>query len=130
MEEAEAEQQIQVFCVMDSIKYISAALDESIFTWSEPLEAGFLDYVDSMKFQRGLIHGRWVSDIDMVERVARDLVIRGYFSDDGGSNSSAAGDQADHLKYSTLRMDLLRTNSTAQRDQQADQESARDPPPV
>ena len=115
---------------MDSIKYISAALDESIFTWSEPLEAGFLDYVDSMKFQRGLIHGRWVSDIDMVERVARDLVIRGYFSDDGGSNSSAAGDQADHLKYSTLRMDLLRTNSTAQRDQQADQESARDPPAV
>ena len=57
-------------------------LEASIFTWSEPLGASFAAYVaDSHRFKANIIHNRWVLDINMLERVAKDEVIRGYFSD-------------------------------------------------
>ena len=88
-------------CVMDSIIYVSEMLEQSIFTWSDGLEEEFLKYVDSEEFQRCLSSGNWVLELDMVEKVAKDLVIRGYFSD---NDDDADGD--DHLKYSTIQTDL------------------------
>ena len=38
------------YCVVDSIMYVSEMLEQSIFTWSDALEAIFLDYVDSAEF--------------------------------------------------------------------------------
>ena len=95
------EREVKYVCVMDSIIYVSEMLEQSIFTWSDGLEEEFLEYVDSEEFQRCLSSGNWVLELDMVEKVAKDLVIRGYFSD---NDDDADGD--DHLKYSTIQTDL------------------------
>ena len=57
-------------------------LEESIFTWSEPLSERFAEYIDSRQFKNSVIRRKWVLDINLLERVAKDEVIRGYFSDD------------------------------------------------
>ena len=62
--------------------YCNEMLDASIFTWSEELGERFAEYVDSKEFKNSVIRRKWVIDINMLERVARDEVIRGYFSDD------------------------------------------------
>ena len=46
----------------------------------------------------------WVREIDLLERVAKYEVIRGYFSDE--DDVSAQQQQCDDLNYSSLKLDL------------------------
>ena len=71
-----------MYCILDAMMYCNDMLEASIFTWSEELGERFAEYVDSKEFKNSVIRRKWVIDINMLERVARDEVIRGYFSDD------------------------------------------------
>ena len=78
-------------------------LEGSIFTWSEELEANFGTYIDSKDFKNSVLQRKWVKDINLVERIAKDQVIRGYFVDDDlVCNSDSFLD----LKFSVLKQDL------------------------
>lgn len=50
-----------------------------------------------------MLRRKWVLDIDMLEKIAKDEVIRGYFSDEDSS-------VADQMRYSTIKMDLQMSN--------------------
>ena len=56
-------------------------LEDSFFTWSEQMLYDFGVYIDSKQFKRNVLHRKWLLEINLVERVAKDEVIRGYFSD-------------------------------------------------
>ena len=75
-------------------------LEGSIFTWSEELETNFGTYIDSKDFKNSVLQRKWVKDINLVERIAKDQVIRGYFVDDDlVCNSDSFLD----LKFSVLK---------------------------
>lgn len=76
-------------------------LDASIFTWSEELGGRFAEYIESRQFKNSVIRRKWVIDINMLERVAKDEVIRGYFSDDNDVATSQ-----ENINFSMLKMDL------------------------
>ena len=75
-------------------------LEASIFTWAEDLCASFVVYCDSRDFKNAILQRKWVIEITMLEKVARDEVLRGYFSDE----------HADDLNYSSLKVDLHANN--------------------
>ena len=91
-----------LYCILDAVLYCNEMLDASIFTWSEDLGERFAEYVESREFKNSVIRRKWVIDINLLERVAKDEVIRGYFSD-GHDESSAS---QDILNFSTLKVDL------------------------
>lgn len=79
--------------MLDSILYVQDMLEASIFTWSEDLCENFAVFCDSRQFKNNILAKKWVVDITMLEKVARDEVLRGYFSDE----------HVDDLNYSTIK---------------------------
>ena len=85
--------------MLDSILHVCEMLHASIFTWSEDLCDNFATYADSHEFKKSVIKKKWVQDIDLVEKIAKDEVIRGYFSDEDQVGTK-------DLNFSTLKVDL------------------------
>ena len=85
--------------MLDSILHVCEMLDASIFTWSEDLCDSFAEYADSHCFKTSVVKKKWVQDIDLVEKIAQDEVIRGYFSDEDQVGTK-------DLNFSTLKVDL------------------------
>ena len=92
----------QLYCILDAILYVNEMLDASIFTWSDELGEKFAEYFESRQFKNCVIRRMWVREIDLLERVAKYEVIRGYFSDD----DDVSIHEHDALSYSTLKLDL------------------------
>lgn len=104
----------QMHGMLDSVLYCHEMLELSIFTWSDELGERFAEYIESKQFKSNVVRGKWVIDINLLERVAKDEVIRGYFSDDDQegilsarphSEERRTGNQVD-LNFSTLKNDL------------------------
>ena len=85
--------------MLDSILHVCEMLDASIFTWSEELCDNFAAYANSNCFKISVIKQKRVQDIDLVEKIAQDEVIRGYFSDEDQVGTK-------DLNFSTLKVDL------------------------
>ena len=46
------------------------------------MQYDFGNYIDSKTFKKNMLHRKWVQEINLVEKVAREEGIRGCFSDD------------------------------------------------
>ena len=82
---------------MESLCYIEEELEQSPFTWSEPLIESFASGLKETDFHSKLLKNQWSNEVYMLEKVAKDQVIRGYFSDEETDQS---------LNFSSLREDL------------------------
>ena len=86
---------------LESLIYIEEELEASPFTWSEPLIESFSQDLRSMKFHNKLLKNKWSNEAYLLERVAKDQVIRGYFSDE---------EQAQELNFSCIKEALANLN--------------------